>query len=320
MKSCLACHKKLNKGDKNYHQKCLADFWQEDTPVLELDYELSQIEDLAKENIAQRIIVTGVQPKLSLGFTQENAQNRLTIVGALNGRYILKPPFQLYPQMPEIEALSMLLTQACGILTVPFLLIPLKDGSLAYLTKRIDRNGKGEKFPMEDACQFTERLTEHKYRGSYEQIAKGIFRYTQSPLLETVKFYQQVIVSFLIGNNDMHLKNFSMIAEDHKHYELSPSYDMVAVKLLIPEDQEELALNLNGKKRKLKREDFNEAMLKSHIPEKAIENLWKRIEKGMKSWGALIDNSFLSDNLKETLVGLINERTLPLKLNIKKIQ
>ena len=308
MKYCLACHKKLNKGDKNYHQKCLADFWQEDTPVLELDYELSQIEDLAKENIAQRIIVTGVQPKLSLGFTQENAQNRLTIVGALNGRYILKPPFQLYPQMPEIEALSMLLTQACGILTVPFLLIPLKDGSLAYLTKRIDRNGKGEKFPMEDACQFTERLTEHKYRGSYEQIAKGIFRYTQSALLETVKFYQQVIVSFLIGNNDMHLKNFSIIAEDYKHYELSPAYDMVAVKILIPEDNEELALNLNGKKRKLKRQDFNEAMLKSHIPEKAIENLWKRIEKGMQSWEELIDNSFLNDENKSMLGTLIKKR------------
>ncbi|MFK5949671.1 MAG: HipA domain-containing protein, partial [Methylococcales bacterium] len=88
-------------------------------------YELSQIEELAKENITQRVIVTGVQPKLSLGFTDENANNRLTIVGALNGRYILKPPFEQYPQMPEIEALSMLLAQACGVATVPFILIPL---------------------------------------------------------------------------------------------------------------------------------------------------------------------------------------------------
>ncbi|MGJ8742863.1 HipA domain-containing protein [Polaribacter sp.] len=316
MKYCLACHKELNKGDNKYHQNCLADFWQEDTPVLELDFELSQIEDLAKENVAQRIIVTGVQPKLSLGFTEENAQNRLTIVGALNGRYILKPPFQLYPQMPEIEALSMLLTQSCGIATVPFLLIPLKDGSLAYLTKRIDRNSNGEKYPMEDACQFTERLTEHKYRGSYEQTAKGIFRYTQNTLLETVKFYQQVIVSFLIGNNDMHLKNFSIIANDHKNYSLAPAYDMVAVKLLIPEDQEELALNLNGKKRKLNREDFNEAMLKAHIPEKAIENLWKRIEKGMKNWGVLIDNSFLTEENKSMLSTLIKKRAQQIDLNI----
>jgi serine/threonine-protein kinase HipA len=217
--------------------------------------------------------------------------------------------------MPEIEALSMLLTKTCGIKTVPFLLIPLKDGSLAYLTKRIDRNETGEKYPMEDACQFTERLTEHKYRGSYEQIAKGILKYSQNPVLETVKFYQQVIVSFLIGNNDMHLKNFSIIADDHKNYQLTPAYDMVAVKLLIPEDQEELALNLNGKKRKLKREDFNEAMLKAHIPEKAIENLWKRLEKGIKNWKVLIDHSFLTKENKSTLQLLIKERTQQLDFN-----
>ncbi len=318
MNYCLACHKKLEEGDINYHQNCLTSFWQEDTPVLKLEYELSEIETLAKENIAQRIIVTGVQPKLSLGFTQENAQNRLTIVGALNGRFILKPPFQMYPQMPEIEALSMLLAQACGIATVPFLLIPLKDGALAYLTKRIDRTANNEKYPMEDACQFTERLTEHKYRGSYEQIAKGIITYAQNPLLDVVKFYEQVIVSFLIGNNDMHLKNFSLIAKDSKHYALAPAYDMVAVKLLIPEDQEELALNLNGKKQKIKRIDFNEAMAKAQIPVKAIENLWNRIEKGMQQWHELIACSFISDESKSTLMAVIQNRSkqLDLKSNL----
>lgn len=314
MNYCLACHKKLKNGEITYHQNCLTAFWQEDTPVLQLEYELSQIEALAKENIAQRIIVTGVQPKLSLGFTQENAQNRLTIVGALNGRYILKPPFQMYPQMPEIEALSMLLAQACGIATVPFLLIPLKDGALSYLTKRIDRSANNDKYPMEDACQFTERLTEHKYRGSYEQIAKGIIMYAQNPLLDAVKFYEQVIVSFLIGNNDMHLKNFSLIAKDSKNYALAPAYDMVSVKLLIPEDQEELALNLNGKKRKIKQLDFNEAMAKAQIPEKAIENLWNRIEKGMLQWHELIANSFLIKENKSTLITIIENRAKQLEL------
>lgn len=308
MSYCLACNKALE-GNEMYHDNCLKVFWQEDKPVLELDYELSEIEELAKENISQRVIVTGVQPKLSLGFTGEGNKNRLTIVGALNGRYILKPPFELYPQMPEIEALSMLLAQACGIATVPFLLIPMKSGELAYLTRRIDRSAKDEKYPMEDACQFTERLTEHKYRGSYEQIGKGIITYAQNPLLEVVKFYQQVIVSFLIGNNDMHLKNFSLIALNNNQYQLAPAYDMVAVKLLIPEDQEDLALNLNGKKRKLKRKDFNEAMSKAQIPEKAIENLWNRIEKGMQNWPQLINNSFLSDELKRLLLELIKERT-----------
>lgn len=317
MNYCLACHKKLEDGETNYHHNCLTAFWQEDTPVLKLEFEMSIIEALAKENIAQRIIVTGVQPKLSLGFTQENAQNRLTIVGALNGRYILKPPFQMYPQMPEIEALSMLLAQACGIATVPFLLIPLKDGALAYLTKRIDRTANDEKYPMEDACQFTERLTEHKYRGSYEQIAKGVITYAQNSLLDAVKFYEQVIVSFLIGNNDMHLKNFSLIAKDNTHYALAPAYDMVAVKLLIPEDQEELALNLNSKKRKIKRIDFNEAMAKAQIPAKAIENLWNRIEKGIQQWQELIACSFLSEENKSTLIAVIENRAKQLDLNGK---
>jgi serine/threonine-protein kinase HipA len=314
MKYCLACNKELE-GDASYHKNCLVAFWQEDTPVLELEYELSQIEELAKKNIAQRVIVTGVQPKLSLGFTEENTQNRLTIVGALNGRYILKPPYEQYPQMPEIEALSMLLAQACGIVTVPFILIPLRDGALAYLTKRIDRTtSSGEKHPMEDACQFTKRLTEHKYRGSYEQIAKGIIAYAQNPILDVVRFYEQVIVSFLIGNNDMHLKNFSLIATEKEQYALSPAYDMVAVKLLIPEDLEELALNLNGKKRKLSHKDFDEAMSKAHIPMKAIKNLWNRIEKGVQQWEEIIQNSFLSKKNKDAFIQLIKQKSEQLEL------
>ena len=305
MSNCLACHKKLDQGDIQYHPACLAAFWGQDTPVLQLDYEVSQINELAKENVAQRIIVTGVQPKLSMGFIKIGTEERLTIVGALNGRYILKPPYFTYPQMPEIEALSMLMSKSCGIATVPFLLIPLKGGELAYLTRRIDRNAKGDKFAMEDACQFNERMTEHKYRGSYEQIAKGIITYSKNPLKDVVHFYEQVIVSFLIGNNDMHLKNFSLIAKEPNTYELAPAYDMIAAQLLLPDDIDDLALNLNGKKRKLKRSDFNEAMLKAHIPEKAIENLWKRIEKGMGQWPGLIDHSFLSLDRKQSFKKLI---------------
>lgn len=196
MKNCLACLQPLSDENANYHQKCLDDFWQKDTPVLQLGFALSELEELAKENISQRIIVPGVQPKLSLGFTEATGNKRLTIVGALNGRYILKPPHKDYPQIPEIEALSMLMAQTCGIATVPFLLIPLKDGELAYLTRRIDRDEQGNKFPMEDACQFTERLTEHKYRGSYEQIAKAILKYNGNRLIDVVRFYEQVIFLF----------------------------------------------------------------------------------------------------------------------------
>jgi len=316
MSSCLACHKPLTSGDIQYHPTCLVAFWESDTPILQLDYDVSQINELAEENIAQRVIVTGVQPKLSMGFTKTGTEERLTIVGALNGRYILKPPYTQYPQMPELEALCMLITQACGIETVPFLLLPLKGGELAYITKRIDRNAQGEKYAMEDACQFNERLTEHKYRGSYEQIAKGIITFSKNPIKDVVHFYEQVIVSLLIGNNDMHLKNFSLIAKQSNAYELTPAYDMIAAQLLLPKDIDDLALNLNGKKRNLKRGDFNEAMHKAHIPEKAIENLWKCIEKGMENWSTLIDDSFLTKERKRNFKELINNKTAQLKIEI----
>ncbi len=305
MKNCLACLQPLGKDGINYHPKCLAEFWLEDTPVLQLDYALSDLEELAKENIAQRIIVPGVQPKLSLGFTPQQESNRLTIVGALDGSYILKPPYPQYPQMPEIEALSMLMAQACGIATVPFLLIPLKDGELAYLTRRIDRDSKGNKYAMEDACQFTKKLTEHKYRGSYEKIANAILKYNGNRLIDVVRFYEQVIVSYLIGNNDMHLKNFSLIARKQSSYQLAPAYDILAVQLLMPEDDEELALTLNGKKKKLKKRDFDMAMLSSGIPKKAVENLWGRIIKGSEKWSELLSKSFLNKENKAKLEELL---------------
>lgn len=313
MKNCLACLQPLEKNEVNYHSRCLTDFWQQDTPVLQLDYSLLELENLAKENIAQRIIVPGVQPKLSLGFTGEQKDNRLTIVGALDGRYILKPPYQQYPQMPEVESLSMLMAQACGIVTVPFLLIPLKDGELAYLTRRIDRDSKGNKYAMEDACQFTEKLTEHKYRGSYEQISKAILKYNGNRLLDVVRFYEQVIVSYLMGNNDMHLKNFSLIAKKTGSYELAPAYDILAVQLLMPEDDEELALTLNGKKKKINRQDFDTAMINSGIPKRAVENLWVRIERGFRGWNELISNSFLTNENKRGLEELLKIKQKQLK-------
>lgn len=305
MKNCLACLHPLERVDINYHPECLSDFWGKDPSVLQLDLSLADLEELAKENIVQRIIIPGVQPKLSLGFTGPGENNRLTIVGALDGRYILKPPYPQYPQMPEIESLSMLMASACGIATVPFLLIPLKDGELAYLTRRIDRDGKGNKYAMEDACQFTEKLTEHKYRGSYEKIAKAILKYNGNRLIDVVRFYEQVIVSFLLGNNDMHSKNFSLTAKKPGLYKMAPAYDLLSVQLLMPEDDEELALTLNGKKKKFTRLDFNTAMLTAGIPEKAIENLWGRIIKGSEKWNKLIVNSFLDAENKEKFQKLL---------------
>ncbi len=289
-----------------YHEKCLREFWGS-SEMPQLDYDSTQLDEMAKEWAMQRVSVTGVQPKFSLGRKNAEKQgSRLTVMSALDGNFILKPPFAEYPEMPEIEALCMVLARQSGISTVPSILIPLKDGQLAYLTKRIDRTASG-KLAMEDMCQLSEKPTELKYRGSHEQIAKIIAAHSRDKLLNVLRFYEMVLFSFLIGNNDMHLKNFSLV-EKNGGYALSPAYDLLAAQLLLPEDVEEFALTLNGKKRKLKRQDFEAAMLAQNIPKNGIENMFERMEKASLGWVDFIESSFLSQEKKVGFLELVANR------------
>lgn len=292
----------LKKGERNIHDACKKNFW-----PLEQDFVLpftkEEVAELAKENVMARVTVPGVQPKISLAVSGAKNTERVTIVGALEGDYILKPPHDDFPELPEIEALSMHLALACGMETVPFSLIPFQSGELAYITKRIDRKN-GAKIAMEDFCQLTARLTEHKYRGSHEQVAKAIKKYAMHNLIEVVRFYEIVLASYLMGNADMHLKNFSLI-QDSKLFRLAPAYDMVATKLLMPNDKEELALTLNGKKSKLNRSDFESAMINAGLPTKAIQNLFDRILAETEKWEQLIEQSFVTQRKREHLSQLI---------------
>jgi serine/threonine-protein kinase HipA len=165
-------------------------------------------------------------------------------------------------------------------------------------------------------CQLTEKLTEHKYRGSYEQIGKAILQYSANPLLDIINFFEQVIFCFLTGNADMHLKNFSLIKSSATGYVLSPTYDMVATTLVVPEDAEELALTLNGKKRKLKRQDFEVVFGKFPIDIRAQENIFRRFEKALPKWLPFIDDSFIPAELKVIYAGLVKDRARKLGLHI----
>lgn len=305
MNRCYRCTQPLQKGEKTIHESCKKAFWPVEQDFV-LPFTKEEVANLAKENVMARVTVPGVQPKISLAVSGDKNTERVTIVGALEGDYILKPPHDDYPELPEIEALSMHLAQACGIRTVPFSLIPFKSGELAYLTKRIDRIN-GRKIAMEDFCQLTERMTEHKYRGSHELVSKVIKKYAMNNLIEVVHFYEIVLASYLMGNADMHLKNFSLIKEN-KIYRLSPAYDMITTKLLMPNDQEELALTLNGKRNNLNRKDFEIAMIGAGFPIKAIQNLFKRVLKGVEKWQEIIENSFISKEKQKELTFLIQER------------
>lgn len=317
---CLYCYEKLTKNDREsltgkvgYHIACSKKMFGKDVPP-EFPYTKDDMLKLAEQVVKSKKTVTGVQPKLSLGiqkFKEITIIERFTIVGVL-GEYILKPQTKIYKNLPEIEDLTMHLAEITKINTVKHALICLKSGQLVYITKRIDRR-KGKKLHMEDMCQLTERLTEHKYKGSYEQIAKVLLKYSENPGLDVINFYELVLFSFLTGNNDMHLKNFSLLKNED--YNLCPAYDLVASELVVEGDEEELALNLNGKKRKLKRKDFEEAMKKAKIGDRSILNIFDKLSKALPKWHDFIEISFLPRRVKNQYHNMIDSKALQIELN-----
>ena len=308
MSNCLFCYQPLAANEQDFHTSCSKKiFGQPTAPAL--PYTEEDLEPLAKEVIQSQTAVTGVQAKLSLHITGNNkkgTERRFTIVG-LWGGYILKPPTALYPQLPEVEDVTMHLAQLAKIKTAPHSLIRLQSGNLAYVTKRIDRTKKG-KLAMEDMCQLTERLTEDKYHGSYEQIGKTIQKHSATPGLDVVNFFELVLFSFLTGNADMHLKNFSLLEQPGLGMTLSPAYDLVNTALVNPADEEEMALTLNGRKKKLKKQDFVAAMNTLMVEEKQQENIFNKMAKALPKWQEMIDRSFMSDEFKEQYKTILTER------------
>lgn len=308
MRRCLFCYEPLGEDKSEFHPACSRKIFGTPNPP-ELPYSEDQMLQLAEKVVKSQTTVTGVQPKLSLHLeklAKKDEPQRFTIVG-LWGGYILKPPTEQYRFLPELEDLTMHLAEISGIVVVPHSLIRLSSGKLAYITKRIDRKNE-TKIHMEDMCQLAEKLTEQKYNGSHEQIGKAIVKYSANPGLDIVNFFEQVLFSFLTGNADMHLKNFSLIDTPELGYVLSPAYDMVASSLVVEGDEEDLALTLNGKKKKLRKKDFLEAINRFDIDAKAIENIFDKFKNAEEQWHEFIDVSFLPSNMKSSFHNLIKER------------
>ncbi len=304
---CLFCYKPLADDEKDYHAKCSRKiFGVPKAP--ELPYSRSELQNLAEQVIRSQTTLTGVQPKLSLDFERlSRTPRRFTIVG-LWGRYILKPQTDSYPSLPELEDLTMHLAELAGIDVVPHALIRFNDGELCYITRRIDRTDKGSKLNMEDMCQLTERLTEDKYKSSHERIAKAICKYSSTAKLDLAKYWEQVLFSWIVGNADMHLKNYSLYSPDGKTYQLTPAYDLLSTALVLPEDTEELALTLCGRKRKLKRQNFMLAMMGSGVNEKVCSNILNKFTKLADKWINFIQSSFIPSEMQERYIELINTR------------
>lgn len=306
MERCLYCYQSLEQGQVDFHPQCSKKIFGTAVPPV-LPYTKADIESLALEVVRSQVTITGVQPKLSVDLEKgKGGEKRFTIVG-LWGEYILKPQTEQYPSLPENEDLTMHLASLARIKTVPHSLIRFQDDSLAYITKRIDRDKKGVKIPMEDMCQLTEKLTEQKYKGSHEQIAKKIVEFSAYPVLDLINYFEVLLFCYLTGNADMHLKNFSLYKKVGECV-LAPAYDLLSTKLVIPQDNEELALTLNGKKSKLKKNDFDSLLKTMKVDDKAIENVYDKFRKVIPEWLLFIDSSFLPDEMKEQYKTLIQEK------------
>lgn len=295
---CLYCYQELKPGQKDFHPACARRFFGSGgVPVL--PYSRQNINELAREVIESHTTVTGVQPKLSMDINRggRDEPDRLTIVG-LWGRYILKPKSDTYPWLPEDEDLTMHLATLARIQVVPHALIRFSDGELTYITRRIDRDDDGRKYLMEDACQLSERLASDKYKSSYENVGKLIRSYSSMPQLDVVNYWEVVVFSWLTGNSDMHLKNFSLFCRIPGLYTLTPAYDLLNVHLLF-DDPEELALTLDGRKRKINRQNFVNAMRTTGLDDKVIDNIFAKFQKLQSRWEAFIDQSFLPQELCE---------------------
>lgn len=310
--NCLCCGKPLRTPDETgWHKACIKRFFGT-TKLPEIEIDDKTLNLLASETTNKGFTVPGVQKKLSLHLVSDSRKPRLTLVNYPTG-YILKPQVAEFEALPESEQLIMTMADMAGISTVPHALIKGNAG-LAYITKRVDRNltdDKIEMLAMEDFCQLDLRLTEDKYRGSYERCAKIIKQYSSRVGIDMAEFYIRLVFCFIVGNSDMHLKNFSLIetAEGSGEYVLSPAYDLLPVNANMPADKEQFALAMNGKKMNIRKGDFlkfaDTCGIARQTAEKLIENLVKLTPK----WIAMCENSLLPDELKGRLKKIIIERT-----------
>lgn len=279
-----------------------------------IEYSLDEMDELAKNVVERSIAVPGVQPKLSMSLVQgkmEKNYYRLTVVGALGGQFIFKPPSQRFPEMPANEHLTMRMAEAFGIRVVPSTLIHLASGELSYITKRIDRTEDGEKIHMIDMFQVTEAFD--KYKSSMEKVGKALNSYSDNTLLDKVFYFELALFSFLTGNNDMHLKNFSMI-ESPSGWVLSPAYDLLNVSIVNPDDEEELALTLEGKKKKIKKEHFERLGVGLGLTEKQVRSAFKRMARNKSKATDWIDRCFLSADMKDAYKEVLERRYQQLEL------
>ncbi|MDR3492840.1 MAG: HipA domain-containing protein [Gammaproteobacteria bacterium] len=305
MKRCPITYDVI-KEDESYSQRGLHLL----SPTL---LQLKQLEYSAAEQRSEAIAragkmsIQGVQVKLS---AQLKVKEGCFEFVDQRGHYILKPQSQFYPELPENEAITMTLAASIGIDVPIHGLVYAKDGSMTYFIKRFDRYGHDNKLAVEDFAQLSQSTRDTKYNSSMEKVVKVINDFCSFPKIEAMKLLRLTLFNYLIGNEDMHLKNFSLITREQKIL-MSPAYDLLNTTIAQKNTKEELALPLNGKKNNIKSTDFliYFAQHKLDLNKKVIADILQDIEKALPTWKELIHHSFLSAEMKKKYLQLLNERT-----------
>ncbi len=308
---CRICLAPLEDEMEHYHVACSRLLFDSPVPPV-LPYSWDDLNALAEQVVRRHVTVPGVQPKMSLHLERGKGRGRLTLVG-MEGDLILKPPVPAYPEMPELEHVTLRMAESMGIQTAPGGLIALQDGRWAFISRRMDRVGSTKRH-MEDMCQLTDRLTERKYSGSLEQVGKVIWRHCEHPGFDALRFFELAIFCFLTGNADMHLKNFSLLYDPGAPAHLAPAYDLLPTALLLPEDRDETALTVNGKKRRLHQDDFLHLAKALRLTDKQVRNAFTRLADKFDAAVDILQHAFCKDMTKQRYRELLRQRAGPLNM------
>lgn len=304
MKYCPITYESISKTE-NYSQRGLRLLAPQLKALQPLNFNAAE---QRREAIARagKMSIQGVQTKV--GAQLKIKEGCFELVDQF-GHYILKPQSEHYPELPENEAITMTLAATIGIEVPVHGLLYSKDGSMTYFIKRFDRVGQKQKLAVEDFSQLLQLSPDTKYEGSMEKVASVIFKYCTFPKVEALSLLKLTLFNFLIGNEDMHLKNFSLITRGHK-VQLAPAYDFLNTTIALGNAKEEIALPLKGKKNNLRSSYFLKyfAEEKLQLPPAAIAKVLDELRQAIPGWHELINRSFLSVSMRKKYLDLLNER------------
>jgi len=255
---------------------------------------------------AGKMSVQGAQPKLSAVLRVRSGHFEIVDQG---GRYLLKPQVAEYERLPENEDVTMRLAASAGIEVPLHGLVRSKDGQWTYFIRRFDRIRKKAKLQVEDFAQLSGATRDTKYKSSMERVARVVEEHTTFPLIEKERLLRRTLFSFLVGNEDLHLKHFSLIVRGDG-VALSPAYDLLN-STLAGHDKEELALPLNGKKSKLTRRDLIDyyGAGRLGLQPGVVAGILAELATALPRWLALLDCSFLTPEQRHAYVDLIEQRS-----------